>query len=174
MVDNISELTYPYFTDGTTQLNAQNLNPIIAKINEVIRKVNGGGGEEVLLEYTESDSIFAIADGSVHATAARPSASAPVTAHSHIYDMTELHGKSIRVVGEFVGIIDHGGTYDTFAVHAFQNTNSASSLVNDATALWSSTSRSVDAILTVPNDAKKLVVTVDDTTTINVYEIVTT
>ena len=172
---DIQKLTYPYFTDGSTQLKAANLNPIIAKMNEMIEAINSGSGsEEVLLEYTESDSIFAIADGSVHATAARPSASAPVTAHSHIYDMTELHGKSIRVVGEFVGIIDHGGTYDTFAVHAFQNTNSASSLADDATALWSSTSRSVDATLTVPNDAKKLVVTVDDTTTINVYEIVTT
>ena len=42
MADNISELTTPYFTDGSTQLNAQNLNPIVAKINEVIRKVNGG------------------------------------------------------------------------------------------------------------------------------------
>lgn len=42
MADNISELTTPYFTDGSTSLNAQNLNPIIAKINEVIRKVNGG------------------------------------------------------------------------------------------------------------------------------------
>ena len=39
---NIQKLTYPYFTDGTTQLNAANLNPIIAKLNEVIDKVNGG------------------------------------------------------------------------------------------------------------------------------------
>ena len=39
---DIQKLTYPYFTDGSTQLNAQNLNPIIAKINEVIDKVNGG------------------------------------------------------------------------------------------------------------------------------------
>lgn len=39
---DIQKLTYPYFTDGTTQLNAANLNPIIAKINEVIDKVNGG------------------------------------------------------------------------------------------------------------------------------------
>ena len=38
---NIQKLTYPYFTDGSTQLNAANLNPIIAKINEVIDKVNG-------------------------------------------------------------------------------------------------------------------------------------
>lgn len=39
---DIQKLTYPYFTDGTTQLNAANLNPIIAKLNEVIDKVNGG------------------------------------------------------------------------------------------------------------------------------------
>lgn len=39
---NIQKLTYPYFTDDTTQLNAANLNPIIAKMNEVIDKVNGG------------------------------------------------------------------------------------------------------------------------------------
>lgn len=39
---NIQKLTYPYFTDGTTPLNAANLNPIIAKMNEVIDKVNGG------------------------------------------------------------------------------------------------------------------------------------
>jgi hypothetical protein len=39
---NIQKLTYPYFTDGTTQLNAANFNPIIAKINEVIDKVNRG------------------------------------------------------------------------------------------------------------------------------------
>lgn len=39
---DIQKLTYPYFTDGTTQLNAANLNPIIQKLNEVIDKVNGG------------------------------------------------------------------------------------------------------------------------------------
>lgn len=39
---NIQKLTYPYFTDGTTPLNASNLNQIVAKINEVIDKVNGG------------------------------------------------------------------------------------------------------------------------------------
>ena len=39
---DIQKLTYPYFTDGTTQLNAANLNPIIQKINEVIDKINGG------------------------------------------------------------------------------------------------------------------------------------
>lgn len=39
---DIQKLTTPYFVDGTTQLNAANLNPIIAKINEVIDKVNGG------------------------------------------------------------------------------------------------------------------------------------
>ena len=39
---NIQKLTYPYFTDGTTQLNAANLNPIIAKLNEVIDQVNSG------------------------------------------------------------------------------------------------------------------------------------
>lgn len=41
-MSDIQKLTYPYFTDGSTQLNAQNLNPIIAKMNEVIDKVNGG------------------------------------------------------------------------------------------------------------------------------------
>lgn len=39
---NIQKLTYPYFADGTTQLNAANLNPIIAKLNEVIDQVNSG------------------------------------------------------------------------------------------------------------------------------------
>lgn len=39
---DIQKLTYPYFTDDATPLNAANLNPIIAKMNEVIDKVNGG------------------------------------------------------------------------------------------------------------------------------------
>ena len=39
---DIQKLSYPYFTDNTTALNATNLNPIIAKLNEVIDKVNGG------------------------------------------------------------------------------------------------------------------------------------
>lgn len=39
---DIQQLTYPYFTDGTTPLNASNLNQIVAKINELIVKVNGG------------------------------------------------------------------------------------------------------------------------------------
>lgn len=39
---NIQKLTYPYFTDGSTQLNAQNLNPIIAKLNEMIEAINSG------------------------------------------------------------------------------------------------------------------------------------
>lgn len=39
---NIQKLTYPYFTDGTTALDATNLNPIIAKLNEVIDQVNSG------------------------------------------------------------------------------------------------------------------------------------
>lgn len=39
---DIQKLTYPYFTDGTTPLNASNLNQIVAKINEVIDKVNSG------------------------------------------------------------------------------------------------------------------------------------
>jgi hypothetical protein len=37
---NIQKLTYPYFTDGTTQLNAANLNPIIDRINSLIDVVN--------------------------------------------------------------------------------------------------------------------------------------
>lgn len=41
---DIQKLTYPYFTDGTTQLNAATLNPIIAKLNEVIDQVNSGVG----------------------------------------------------------------------------------------------------------------------------------
>lgn len=39
---NIAKLTYPYFADGTTQLNAQNLNPIISKMNEMIEAINSG------------------------------------------------------------------------------------------------------------------------------------
>lgn len=39
---DIQKLTYPYFTDGTTPLNASNLNQIVAKINEVIDQVNSG------------------------------------------------------------------------------------------------------------------------------------
>lgn len=39
---DIQKLTYPYFTDNETRLEANTLNPIIAKINEVIDKVNGG------------------------------------------------------------------------------------------------------------------------------------
>jgi len=41
-MSDIQKLTYPYFTDGTTQLNAANLNPIIQKLNEVIEVVNSG------------------------------------------------------------------------------------------------------------------------------------
>ena len=39
---NIQKLTEPYFVNGSTQLNAENLNPIIAKLNEVIDQVNSG------------------------------------------------------------------------------------------------------------------------------------
>lgn len=39
---NIQKMTYPYFTDGSTQLNAQNLNPIISKMNEMIEAINSG------------------------------------------------------------------------------------------------------------------------------------
>lgn len=39
---NIQKLTYPYFTDNETRLEANTLNPIIQKLNEVIDKVNGG------------------------------------------------------------------------------------------------------------------------------------
>lgn len=39
---NIQQLTYPFFTDGTTPLNASNLNQIVSKINELVVKVNGG------------------------------------------------------------------------------------------------------------------------------------
>ena len=38
---NIQKLNANYFVDGTTALNAANLNPVIAKINEIIEKVNG-------------------------------------------------------------------------------------------------------------------------------------
>lgn len=41
-MSNIQKLTYPYFTDGTTQLNAANLNPIISKMNEMIEAINSG------------------------------------------------------------------------------------------------------------------------------------
>lgn len=41
-MSDIQKLTYPYFADGSTQLNAANLNPIIAKLNEVIENLNGG------------------------------------------------------------------------------------------------------------------------------------
>ena len=39
---DIQKLTYPYFADGTTQLNAANLNPIISKMNEMIEAINSG------------------------------------------------------------------------------------------------------------------------------------
>ena len=39
---NIQKLTYPYFTDGSTQLDAETLNPIIAKMNEMIEAINSG------------------------------------------------------------------------------------------------------------------------------------
>lgn len=39
---DIQKLTYPFFTDGTTPLNASNLNQIVSKINELVVKVNGG------------------------------------------------------------------------------------------------------------------------------------
>lgn len=41
-MSNIQKLTYPYFTDGSTQLNAETLNPIIAKMNEMIEAINSG------------------------------------------------------------------------------------------------------------------------------------
>lgn len=39
---DIQQLTYPFFMDGTTPLNASNLNQIVSKINELVVKVNGG------------------------------------------------------------------------------------------------------------------------------------
>lgn len=42
---DIQQLSYPYFTDNSTALNAINLNPIIAKINELVVKVNGSSSE---------------------------------------------------------------------------------------------------------------------------------
>ena len=39
---DIQKLTYPYFTDGETRLEAQTLNPIIAKMNEMIEAINSG------------------------------------------------------------------------------------------------------------------------------------
>lgn len=41
-MSNIQKLAYPYFTDGSTQLNAETLNPIIAKMNEMIEVINSG------------------------------------------------------------------------------------------------------------------------------------
>lgn len=38
---DIQQLLYPYFTDNSTELKASILNPIIAKINELVVKVNG-------------------------------------------------------------------------------------------------------------------------------------
>lgn len=39
---DIQKLSYPYFTDGTTVLGAATLNPIIAKMNEMIEAINSG------------------------------------------------------------------------------------------------------------------------------------
>lgn len=39
---DIQQLTYPFFTDGTTPLNASNLNQLVSKINELVVKANGG------------------------------------------------------------------------------------------------------------------------------------
>lgn len=39
---NITKLSTPYFVDGSTQLKASVLNPIIAKINEMIEAINSG------------------------------------------------------------------------------------------------------------------------------------
>lgn len=39
---NITKLSTPYFVDSSTQLNAATLNPIIAKINEMIEAINSG------------------------------------------------------------------------------------------------------------------------------------
>lgn len=41
-MSDIQKLTYPYFTDNETRLEANTLNPIIQKINDIIEKVNGG------------------------------------------------------------------------------------------------------------------------------------
>ena len=53
---NIQKLTYPYFTDGTTQLNAANLNPIVAKINELIDAVGGSTPTQTVATPTISIS----------------------------------------------------------------------------------------------------------------------
>ena len=39
---DIQKLTYPYFTDNETRLEANTLNPIVQKINDIIEKLNGG------------------------------------------------------------------------------------------------------------------------------------
>lgn len=38
---NIDKLTYPYFADGSTQLNAETLNPLVDRINKLIDAVGG-------------------------------------------------------------------------------------------------------------------------------------
>ena len=39
---DIQQLTYPFFMDGTTPLNASNLNQLVSKINELVVKANSG------------------------------------------------------------------------------------------------------------------------------------
>ena len=75
---NISLLSYPYFTDNVTQLNAVNLNPIVEKINQLVQAVNSGTtvtpvvptilldtqNESVILTATEGLAILYSTNGS--------------------------------------------------------------------------------------------------------------
>jgi hypothetical protein len=75
---NISPLNYPYFTNNVTQLNAENLNPIVEKINQLVQAVNSGtivtpevptilfdtSNETVALTATEGLAILYSTNGS--------------------------------------------------------------------------------------------------------------
>jgi hypothetical protein len=75
---NISPLNYPYFTNNVTQLNAENLNPIVEKINQLVHAVNSGtivtpevptilfdtSNETVALTATEGLAILYSTNGS--------------------------------------------------------------------------------------------------------------
>lgn len=76
---NISPLNFPYFTNNVTQLNAENLNPIVEKINQLVQAVNSGTtvtpvvptinfnttAETVTLTATEGLAIQYSANGSL-------------------------------------------------------------------------------------------------------------
>lgn len=113
---NIQTLTPNYFVDGETRLEASTLNPIIAKINEMIRVINSGGGAVVpetvampsisissntatITCATTNAVVYYTLDGSA------PSSSNP-TAHVYSAPITLTTSCTIKAIGTKSGMVN--------------------------------------------------------------------